>query len=35
LDQLGPDQVRDRYIQPTGRALSASNLEWSALAGKF
>ncbi|CAM5714846.1 SAM-dependent methyltransferase [Mycolicibacterium aubagnense] len=34
LDQLGPDQVRDRYVRPTGRALPSSDLEWSALAGK-
>ncbi|WP_418002237.1 SAM-dependent methyltransferase [Mycobacterium sp. PDNC021] len=34
LDQLGPDQVRDRYVRPTGRALPTSDLEWSALAGK-
>ena len=23
LDQLGPDQARDRYVRPTGRALRA------------
>ncbi|BBX87752.1 SAM-dependent methyltransferase [Mycolicibacterium aubagnense] len=34
LDQLGPDEVRDRYVRPTGRALPTSGLEWSALAGK-
>ncbi|MUL67250.1 methyltransferase [Mycobacterium sp. CBMA 234] len=34
LDQLGPDQVRDRYVRPTGRTLPTSNLEWSVLAEK-
>ena len=35
LDQLGPDQARDRYVRPTGRALPTSSLEWSALARKI
>lgn len=34
VDQLGPDEVRDRYVRPTGRPLPTSNLEWSALAEK-
>ncbi|RUP28266.1 MAG: SAM-dependent methyltransferase [Mycolicibacterium sp.] len=34
LDQLGPDEARDRYVQPTGRNLPTSGLEWSALAAK-
>ena len=34
LDQLGPDQARERYVRPTGRALPTSSLEWSALAEK-
>lgn len=34
LDQLGPEQVRDRYVGPAGRALLTSDLEWSALAEK-
>lgn len=34
LDQLGPDQVRDRYVGPTRRGLPTSDLEWSALAQK-
>jgi len=34
VDQLGPDQVRERYVHPTGRDLPTSNLEWSALAEK-
>ncbi|OBA86072.1 hypothetical protein A5642_23280 [Mycolicibacterium mucogenicum] len=35
LDQLGPDETRDRYVQPTGRNLPTSGLEWSALARKI
>ncbi|MEZ0049464.1 methyltransferase (TIGR00027 family) [Mycobacterium sp. MAA66] len=34
LDQMGPEQVLDRYVRPTGRALGTSDLEWSALAEK-
>lgn len=34
VDQLGPDQVRERYVHPTRRNLPTSNLEWSALAEK-
>ena len=34
VDQLGPDQVRERYVHPTGRDLPTSKLEWSALAEK-
>lgn len=34
LDQLGPEQARERYVRPAGRDLPTSNLEWSALAEK-
>lgn len=33
-EQVGPEQIRQRYIAPTGRALPASDLEWSAYAEK-
>lgn len=33
-EQLGPEQIRQRYIEPTGRTLAASELEWSAYAEK-
>lgn len=32
LEQAGPSYYRDTYIRPTGRALSASPIEWSAVA---
>ncbi|WP_137147960.1 SAM-dependent methyltransferase [Mycolicibacterium sp. CR10] len=32
VEQAGPSYYRDTYIRPTGRALSASPIEWTALA---
>lgn len=32
VEQAGPSYFRDTYIRPTGRTLSASPLEWTALA---
>ena len=32
VEQAGPGYYRDTYIRPTGRTLSASPIEWSALA---
>ena len=34
VEQLGPDQIIQRYVKPTGRNLSASQVEWSAYAEK-
>lgn len=34
VEQVGPEQLRQRYIEPTGRNLAASDLEWSAYAEK-
>lgn len=34
LEQAGPDELVQRYVQPTGRKLEASQLEWSAYAEK-
>jgi methyltransferase (TIGR00027 family) len=34
IDQMGPDQVIERYVRPAGRTMPASDLEWSALAEK-
>jgi len=34
LEQAGPDELVQRYIQPTGRNLEASQIEWSAYAEK-
>jgi methyltransferase (TIGR00027 family) len=34
VEQLGPDQIVQRYVEPTGRNLSASQVEWSAYADK-
>jgi methyltransferase (TIGR00027 family) len=34
VEQLGPDQIVQRYVEPTGRNLSASQVEWSAYAEK-
>ena len=31
---LGPDEFVQRYVEPTGRKLPASQLEWSAYAEK-
>lgn len=33
-EQVGPEQLRRRYIAPTGRNLAASDVEWSAYADK-
>jgi methyltransferase (TIGR00027 family) len=33
-EQAGPDLIRQRYIEPTGRDLTASQVEWSAFAEK-
>jgi O-methyltransferase involved in polyketide biosynthesis len=35
VDQLGPDQLTQRYVRPTGRRLGASQIEWSAHAEKM
>ena len=35
VEQLGPDQGMDRYVRPSGRNLTASQLEWSAYAEKI
>lgn len=35
VDQLGPDQLMQRYVRPTGRRLGASQIEWSAHAEKM
>lgn len=32
VEQVGPSYYRDIYIRPTGRAVAASPIEWSALA---
>ncbi len=34
VEQLGPDDIVQRYIKPTGRDLTASQVEWSAYAEK-
>jgi methyltransferase (TIGR00027 family) len=34
VEQLGPEQVVQRYVEPTGRNLTASQVEWSAYATK-
>lgn len=34
VEQLGPEQIMQRYVEPTGRGLSASQVEWSAYANK-
>jgi methyltransferase (TIGR00027 family) len=35
LEQAGPDELVQRYVEPTGRKLKASQLEWSAYAEKI
>ena len=35
IEQAGPDEFVDRYVRPTGRALTASQIEWSAYAEKI
>ncbi len=32
--QAGPDELVERYVKPTGRKLTASQIEWSAFAEK-
>jgi methyltransferase (TIGR00027 family) len=34
VEQAGPDELVQRYVEPTGRNLKASQLEWSACAEK-
>lgn len=34
VEQLGPQEIVQRYIEPTGRDLTASEVEWSAYAEK-
>jgi methyltransferase (TIGR00027 family) len=34
VEQAGPDELVQRYVEPTGRKLEASQLEWSACAEK-
>jgi methyltransferase (TIGR00027 family) len=34
VEQAGPDELVARYVEPTGRTLRASGLEWSAYAEK-
>jgi methyltransferase (TIGR00027 family) len=34
VEQVGPEQLVQRYIEPTGRNLTASQIEWSAYAEK-
>ncbi len=34
VEQAGPDELVRRYVEPTGRKLRASQLEWSAYAAK-
>lgn len=33
-EQAGPDLILHRYVEPTGRNLTVSPIEWSAYAGK-
>ncbi|GKU35920.1 hypothetical protein NJB14191_32660 [Mycobacterium montefiorense] len=35
VEQAGPDELVTRYVEPTGRHLNASQLEWSADAEKI
>jgi methyltransferase (TIGR00027 family) len=35
IEQAGPDELVARYVRPTGRTLTASQLEWSAYAEKI
>jgi methyltransferase (TIGR00027 family) len=35
VEQAGPDELVQRYVEPTGRNLKASQLEWSAYAEKI
>lgn len=35
VEQIGPDELVERYVAPTGRKLAASQIEWSAYAEKI
>jgi methyltransferase (TIGR00027 family) len=35
IEQAGPDEMVQRYVEPAGRKLTASQLEWSAFAEKI
>jgi methyltransferase (TIGR00027 family) len=35
MEQAGPDELVERYVEPSGRKLKASQLEWSAYAQKI
>jgi methyltransferase (TIGR00027 family) len=35
VEQLGPEEIVQRYVEPTGRNLTASQVEWSAFAEKI
>ncbi|MEO6794528.1 MAG: SAM-dependent methyltransferase [Mycobacterium sp.] len=35
IEQAGPEQLGQRYVEPTGRNLAASDLEWSVYAEKL
>lgn len=35
VEQAGPEELMQRYVEPTGRKLKASELEWSAYAEKI
>ena len=35
VEQMGPDELVERYVMPTGRRLPASQIEWSAYAEKM
>ena len=35
VEQAGPDELVERYVEPTGRKLGASQLEWSVFAEKI
>ncbi len=35
VEQLGPEEMMDRYVRPAGRDLSTSEIEWSAYAQKL
>jgi len=34
VEQAGPEELVQRYVEPAGRKLKASQLEWSASAEK-
>jgi methyltransferase (TIGR00027 family) len=35
VEQVGPQEIVERYVRPTGRKLKASEIEWSAYAEKI